>query len=338
MAQERLFSPRILHFGSNQLWWECTARAACEMSPGGDPDFSAGPQLRPWKHLADCFSASEPTPISEMTKLQRYRRWRAWWDFVEAYTTSDFTFTSDKLIAVSAVVKAMIRQHAAGNEEYLAGLWRWWLELDLYWLVFYDKDIPSSKKTFRPNPDDTWRAPSWSWASVDGPVWRTSIGPNGDATSLIRILSTEIAPLHGSGRTGLLKAASLTIECRSFYADWVLSPLSDSSRDGDRIESANGNRIITGSLNFDDFNLASATTDSGRTRVACMPGAYIFDSSGDLTRKDFVHGLVLESVPNTVHQFRRTGQFLANTGVDGLYKFVGEERLEDTGVTKIVLL
>jgi hypothetical protein len=31
--QERLLSPRVTHFGANQLFWECRKLAACELNP-----------------------------------------------------------------------------------------------------------------------------------------------------------------------------------------------------------------------------------------------------------------------------------------------------------------
>ena len=33
--QERLLSPRLLHFGENQMLWECNEMSACESCPGG---------------------------------------------------------------------------------------------------------------------------------------------------------------------------------------------------------------------------------------------------------------------------------------------------------------
>ena len=35
MFQERLLSSRILHFGREQLYWECNELSACESQPNG---------------------------------------------------------------------------------------------------------------------------------------------------------------------------------------------------------------------------------------------------------------------------------------------------------------
>ncbi|PQE21980.1 heterokaryon incompatibility protein [Rutstroemia sp. NJR-2017a WRK4] len=38
VLQEHLLPPRLLHFGQDQLFWECQQRMACEMLPSGIPD------------------------------------------------------------------------------------------------------------------------------------------------------------------------------------------------------------------------------------------------------------------------------------------------------------
>jgi hypothetical protein len=39
--QERLLSPRILHFCRNEIFWECREHAACESDPGGRHSYTA---------------------------------------------------------------------------------------------------------------------------------------------------------------------------------------------------------------------------------------------------------------------------------------------------------
>lgn len=80
-----------------------------------------------------------------------------WGVLIEVYTTTSLTFPGDKLIAISGVAKKY-RQDL--NDEYIAGMWR----KDLAnWILWYVKPSPS------PRPQ-TYRAPSWSWASVDNEV------------------------------------------------------------------------------------------------------------------------------------------------------------------------
>ncbi len=74
---------------------------------------------------------------------------------VEAYTAMNLTKPEDKLVALSGVVSVFRRYF----EEYLAGVWRIWLPKELLW--------PTFKAVVRSN---TYRAPSWSWASTDSEI------------------------------------------------------------------------------------------------------------------------------------------------------------------------
>ncbi|OJD38958.1 heterokaryon incompatibility protein [Diplodia corticola] len=341
VAQERLFSPRILHFGANQLLWECSARAACEMSPGGDPDLSIGPQLRPWKHLADCFrDAANTTPMRSLTRPQRFKKWQAWWDFVEAYTTRDFTYSSDKLIAISAVAKAMMAQHEGVPEDYIAGLWAWWPELDLCWHVSHNRQPPLSfRTTVRPaDGKSAWRAPSWSWASVDGPVIRAYVDRGDEAVLLVRVLDARVVALRGRDRTGQLEDASLEVECRVFSAAWSTPPLADVSRDGAKLLDASGNGVLTGSISFDDFHQASAVAASDSVRVVCLPITQIFTQFDDPLGQYFVHGLLVEVVPGDALVYRRVGHFMVNGSIDQLYAVAEKEGFRNTGPVVATLL
>jgi hypothetical protein len=108
---------------------------------------------------------------------------------VEAYTTARLTYGTDKLIALSGISKSIGRYL---GDKYCAGLWRTSLVTDLFWFG------PSvrGEKFSRPNP---YRAPSWSWASVDG---RSSVlifhtGQLEDIQALINIITCEVQTATG---------------------------------------------------------------------------------------------------------------------------------------------
>lgn len=89
-----------------------------------------------------------------------------WRDVVRRYTARKLTQPLDKLVAISAIAKHVaIVIGDQQPEKYLAGLWRQHLTDDLMWA------IKSS-----PQPPPTYRAPSWSWASVDGNVEPKELG------------------------------------------------------------------------------------------------------------------------------------------------------------------
>jgi hypothetical protein len=79
-----------------------------------------------------------------------------WGRIVEAFTTGNLTFSTDKLIALSGMSEILSNRVQL---TYLGGLWKENLETQLPWYV----------KTNHPRPNG-YRAPSWSWASVDGEI------------------------------------------------------------------------------------------------------------------------------------------------------------------------
>ncbi|KAM0138471.1 hypothetical protein ACHAO1_003505 [Botrytis cinerea] len=79
-----------------------------------------------------------------------------WDDIVRQYTNANLTKISDKLIAIGGIARAV---QLESGDRYLAGLWEKDIEVKLLWW----KDDQSTKS-------DVYRAPSWSWASIDGRV------------------------------------------------------------------------------------------------------------------------------------------------------------------------
>lgn len=158
VMQERLLSPRVLHFDRDQLVWECAAMVACERHPAG---------LR------------TPLPVTESVRRFRAEPRRGdrpggedgdgdgrgdvaalWAPIVRAYSACKITFDTDRLIALHGIA-TKVREKLACR--YVAGLWMRALEAQLAWHVAQ----PSS--SHRPKKDQHV-APSWSWASVVGEV------------------------------------------------------------------------------------------------------------------------------------------------------------------------
>jgi hypothetical protein len=81
----------------------------------------------------------------------------SWRSVVEEYSGRELTYEFDKLPALSGVAKTTIEWRA--GQRYLAGLWEGNLIQDLLWR--------SSPHTSR---STEWRAPTWSWASVNGSI------------------------------------------------------------------------------------------------------------------------------------------------------------------------
>lgn len=169
--QETFLAPRLLCFTQCQIMWECLERHRCEAFPEGVPFHESKKSLdRLLKRPSD---ATEHQPDKDRTLLN-YRGVQSspltdealsvWRDILASYGQLEFTRPSDKLHALSGIAKLF--QGFIG-QDYLAGLWKSRIIEQLHWEVV----LPAPAVI-------TYRAPSWSWASVDGKttydIWRPS--------------------------------------------------------------------------------------------------------------------------------------------------------------------
>jgi hypothetical protein len=151
--QERVLSPRLIDFSTTQVRWRCQSLQATE---AGCPAESV------WaNYFATSFIVSASNPLRSEGKDDE----REWSHLVSAYSSRNLTYGSDKLIAFSAIPQALGR---AG--QYLAGLWEIDLPCNLLWKVVHDWSPASGTTDKRKPRPREYRAPSWSWASVDGDI------------------------------------------------------------------------------------------------------------------------------------------------------------------------
>jgi Heterokaryon incompatibility protein (HET) len=173
ILQERLLSARSVYFGKNQLVWTCGALEACEAFPNGANYISTLPHNRIPMDKQGVGLLLNQGVTSEANKLQRLAE--AWARVVKMYTSASLTRSSDKLVALQGIA-ARAQEHFGGR--YLAGLWQR-NDDDMLWSLLWF--VESGDKN-RQAPEK-YRAPSWSWANVDGriemstpdPWWRQKI-------------------------------------------------------------------------------------------------------------------------------------------------------------------
>lgn len=127
VLQERELSKRSIHFGKNQLLWECK-------------------QMK----------ASAQLPWLEMKKKKGLTYPEGWLQLVEDYSLRALTKSEDKLTALAGIAEVYQGHHA----RYLAGLWSDQFPAALMW-----QSLDSYAKRH-----DIYRAPSWSWASLQGRI------------------------------------------------------------------------------------------------------------------------------------------------------------------------
>ncbi|KAJ8111893.1 hypothetical protein ONZ43_g5515 [Nemania bipapillata] len=179
--QEAILSTRVVFYTPNELQWQCQAVHTCEcqIPPPTKPGVIASRA-----HMQR--GLGEPKQLSEI--------FAAWDRIVEAYTERLLTNPDDKLPALSGLAQLAHKSisiaprddgHGSVNETslsrqhgYVAGLWVDNLVRGMLWgPLWMTVQLPSNPFQTTAAPgitteegSDYYRAPTFSWASVDGPV------------------------------------------------------------------------------------------------------------------------------------------------------------------------
>ena len=185
VLQEELLAPRALLFTKQQILWECPTHEACEVYPGGVPDFyywdykggSLLGSLPTYSHKRQLstFNFSNEFVSGHLSRVQSrsYLRgaahvdgfWYFWKDIVENFCERELTVKDDRLIALAGIATLLSRKT---NYQYMAGIWdrgmfsSTFTAMELLWRTSFRGSLSK-----RP---EARRAPSWSWASVDGDI------------------------------------------------------------------------------------------------------------------------------------------------------------------------
>lgn len=171
--QERLLSSRILHFGPQELSWECLQEIACQCTEHYAPSATVDPV--DMVLTMDALRELNPKAVFNQNywqKLYGTQQVKAWHMIVEDYTRLHLTFESDLFPAISGIAK---RFQSSLGSEYVAGMWTTSLIDDLAW----HKGNPASSSLTqieRQQRPKAWRAPTWSWGAVRGHVEFLDIG------------------------------------------------------------------------------------------------------------------------------------------------------------------
>lgn len=177
--QERILARRTIHFSKTELLWECNTKVACETFPEGLPKYQLHPGHFHKKEILD------------------------WHIIVDNYTSAKLTYSKDKLVALSGIAQMF---HQRTGDQYVAGMWRHDLELSLIWVL-------QSKTVERPAEE---RAPTWSWASIDGRVVLAGLTSSREYVKHIYIKVLDIfLQMKTSDPFGELTGGTLKLGCEA---------------------------------------------------------------------------------------------------------------------------
>ncbi|KAH8812172.1 heterokaryon incompatibility protein-domain-containing protein [Xylogone sp. PMI_703] len=310
VMQERLLSPRVLHFGPTQIYWECQEMAfASEIFPGGLDLTPNAP-----------FNIEIPLIGGAPGAVE-------WSEIVSQYSKCALTFPAkDKFMALSAIAE---RYSALYEDRYVAGFFKSRLPEALLWRVGGTADRPAS--VWRGD----YRAPTWSWMNIDGPVDVSEVqggGPFEDPYAdyfkarkrkpqddsewkFARVQDFQIELISPDSNYGPVKYASITLEGRLF-SDEFLKELHKIwlSRDKDPIKEDEDTRITM------DIVMDSPLP----SKVDEMPLMFPFGCNL------YIHGLFLEKRgEGSLQTYSRLGYFCIRIGRLNPYStkdILGEEK------------
>ncbi|KAF2973209.1 hypothetical protein GQX73_g309 [Xylaria multiplex] len=170
--EERVLSTRALWYCSHTLQYECqTAHVNVDGNQNMSDPLDGVPRL------PDCVFTPE---LSALTQAQVTDPSvgktvdAAWRNMLGLYTRRALTKPRDRLLAFSGVVEYFHRFWFGSR--YLAGLWEHQMPGCLLWYQSRGEPAPRPEK---------YRAPSWSWASVDGEISSLAVTYTGAVCTVI---------------------------------------------------------------------------------------------------------------------------------------------------------
>lgn len=232
VSQERALAPRVLHFGLEQVAFECSEMAACERLPYGDishvDGYVSGSRNQLKMFIASNWDEGEVPEVWDV--LQR------WNEIVRDYSQGQLTFDTDKMVALTATADVFARNFerslrqrerrpqvedaGAGESDggdpetdgrsnsetssptqnlFVAGLWKPDLELQLAWRAVsqvQNHQMSGNAPSAHGHRPSTYIAPTWSWCSLKDVLIEPEQSNPFDI-GLTKVLEAEIKRVEG---------------------------------------------------------------------------------------------------------------------------------------------
>lgn len=272
--QELLLSPRVLHFTTTAMIFECDTYTVMERGPGSDSLFGFDQGRKRLVYAADSLH------------MKYYDRWL---QIVKSYSHLNLTYDTDRLPALSGIACLVASKT---DDQYVAGLWRKDIVAGLLWYVWPCKPVGS-----------TYIAPSWSWASPPA-VW--TLDP--ERRPFLRLDIIEVyTQLATSNPYGEISAAHLVVS-------GPLKPCATNQlvRKGQRFFGLKSEKLLTVRFAFDASKIDTRSSrpiwflDCTIDKTLDIQMARLSKRRETFLRP---HGLILEQVGAEESVFKRIGAF-----------------------------
>jgi len=206
--QESILSPRRLIFQPPHVYYKCRTFSDLEISRPIPMQIGSLSQSMPPIAVNDhiIFLPPKKREIAvEVSEEELRERWRT---MLLNYSERSITVPSDKFVALASIAELF---QSSLKDQYIAGLWRRTLLYDLLWKVWPPMG-PDERHAPRPA---AYRAPTWSWASVDGLLDSSySYPPSSAACYEADILACSATPKVSTLPFGEITAATLTLRAK----------------------------------------------------------------------------------------------------------------------------
>ncbi|KAL7807579.1 HET domain-containing protein [Trichoderma gracile] len=147
--QEFMLSSRMLIFSDYELLWQCKEVDLLSVSPKG-LDYLQPLETLPWTVFD-----SDAEPYYGTLDSEKLYLWKT---IVQQYTDRELSYTGDKLNAIKGITSEL---ETLWRDTNVYGLWKkWFIELLAWYKPLMERDEQRHLE----------RAPSWSWASLDGAI------------------------------------------------------------------------------------------------------------------------------------------------------------------------
>ena len=289
--QEWLLSKRTIHLSKDQVRWECHCLAASEVYPKGLKDGDIDFHGLPTKSIIKLLESADASAL--------------WKRIRQEYSEKHLTVATDKLTAFAGIARMVHKVLKSPKEDYVAGLWRPELMNELLWEIYTPRE---EVKVIHKDHPSQYMAPSWSWASIDGPIWYPPSNNYNKYQLDVYADIIEAKTFPQGDEYGPVDSGFLII--RGLLFDVELTSSQDtSSKYPSRKWKASfthapylTHRRSRGRLDNDSYTrLAPSTKDS----FCFLPMLSKIDDYRPLD-VDLI-GLLLEKTGNGVHQYRRSG-------------------------------
>ncbi|KAK4191057.1 hypothetical protein QBC35DRAFT_460474 [Podospora australis] len=198
--QERLLSPRTLHFQADRIAWQCDHWSALTEYLHGDLAYAN----------FDCLYQIQFNLTGDIVEKDPLH---LFFDRVFQYSCCDLSHpTKDKLVAFAAIARHF---SLFIGGEYCAGLFRSSMPLSLLWEA-------SGRRS------NEYRAPSWSWANIDGRIRDPAIfgfgyhingRPEHEPELLAKVQNVSVELVDQTNPYGQVRSASISLS--GPFAAWA---------------------------------------------------------------------------------------------------------------------